>query len=74
MSSHKTTYTQHNLVGNAQHRKFLKIQAAYGIAQRGGVKLPAFTKAQHIRLVSDINLLDRSETQKLIFSEIIISN
>lgn len=77
MSTHKTNhtaFTQDNLLGNPQHRQFLNLQASYGIAQRGGTQLPAFSNVQHTRLVSNINLLDKSETQKLIFSEVIISN
>lgn len=77
MSTHKTNhtaFTQHNLLGNAQHKQFLNLQAAYGIAQRGGTQLPAFSSVQHTRLVSNINLLDKAEKQKLIFSEVIISN
>lgn len=77
MNTHKnnhTAFTQPNLVGNPQHRRFLQLQATYGITQRGGTQLPDFSDAQQARLVSDINLLDQAETQKLIFSEIIISN
>lgn len=63
-----------NLIGNEQYRYFINLQAAYGIAQRGGVKYPLLNTAHQKRLVSDVNLLSSNERRQLIFSEVIFSN
>lgn len=78
MNSNKQTKsintTTTNLIGNEQYRYFINLQAAYGIAQRGGVKHPLLNKAHQKRLVSDVNILSSLENRQLIFSEIIFSN
>ena len=53
-----TTQTTTNLIGEARHRHFLKLQAAFGFSQRGGVSFPHAS----------------SENKHLIFSESIFSN
>lgn len=68
------TKTTTNLIGEARHRHFLKLQAAYGLAQRGGVQFPYASKEHSKRLVSDINILTSLENKHLIFSESIFSN
>ncbi|MBS1634726.1 MAG: hypothetical protein JST26_02310 [Bacteroidetes bacterium] len=72
--SYNTQQKNENLIGNPAHKHFLVLQAEYGIAQRGGVKIPALSEAHARRLVSQVNILDQVENRKLIFSEIIISN
>lgn len=77
MNTRKTydTYLkQHNLIGDVQHKQFIELQAGYGIAQRGGTQLPAISGTYYKRLVSNINLLDPSETRSLVFGETLISN
>ena len=78
MNSNKYTQTINqtttNLIGEARHRHFLKLQAAYGLAQRGGVQFPYVSKEHSKRLVSDVNILTSLENKHLIFSESIFSN
>lgn len=69
-----TTQTTTNLIGESRHRHFLKLQAAYGLAQRGGVQFPYASEEHSKRLVSDVNVLTSSENKHLIFSESIFSN
>ena len=38
------TQTTTNLIGEARHRQFLKLQATYGLAQRGGIQFPYASK------------------------------
>lgn len=79
MKSNNNNYTNNqtqifNLIGDANHKQFIKVQAAYGFAQRGGVKFP-FSNDKHIkRLVSNVNLLSSQENKQLVFSEIVFSN
>ena len=78
MNTPKYTYTKQienvNLIGEEQHRKFINLQAAYGFAQRGGVKFP-FPGEQHSkRLISNVNILSSNENIQLVFSESIFSN
>ena len=68
------TITTANLIGETRHRNFLDLQAAFGIAQRGGVVYPSFDQAHSKRLASDVNILSSSENRELIFSESIFSN
>ncbi len=63
-----------NLIGTFNHRQFLKLQAAYGFSQRGGVQLPYANEGHKRRLVSDVNILSSQENKQLIFSESIFSN
>ena len=78
MNSNKYTSTKTiittNLIGETKHRNFLDLQAAFGIAQRGGVLFPAFDQQHSKRLVSDINILSQAENRQLIFSESVFSN
>ncbi len=69
-----TTQTTTNLIGETRHRHFLKLQSAYGFAQRGGVQFPYSTNIHSKRLVSDVNILSSQENKQLIFSESIFSN
>ncbi len=63
-----------NLIGESNHRQFLKSQVAYGYSHRGGVAFP-FTSNEHgKRLVSSVNILTSLENKHLIFSESIFSN
>jgi hypothetical protein len=63
-----------NLVGNPGFKAFLEIQASYGFAQRGGVKIPVYTTNHSKRIASDVNLLDSGELKKLVFSETLFNN
>lgn len=63
-----------NLIGEIHHRRYIGIQAAYGISQRGGVAFPFYEEKHSKRLVSDVNLLSSAEHKQLIFSEVIFSN
>lgn len=79
MKTNKPTYTistikSNNLIGEAGHKQFIELQAAFGIAQRGGVKFPFSNEVHTKRLVSDINILSSFENKQLIFSEVIFSN
>lgn len=78
MNTSKHTYTlsnvSANLIGELQHRQYLRLQAAYGVAQRGGVVLPLFEEKHNTRLVSDVNILSSREHRQLVFSESIFSN
>ncbi|MGZ3883972.1 MAG: hypothetical protein ACXVP0_08850 [Bacteroidia bacterium] len=71
MSQQKITSI--NLIGQDDHKQFLELQAAIGIAQRGGSTFYGPAKHEQ-RLVSDVNLLTSGEKRKLIFSEFIFSN
>lgn len=72
--NHRTTVSASNLIGEAKHKHFIELQASYGFAQRGGVKLPFANEAHNKRLVSDVNILSSQESKQLIFSEVIFSN
>jgi hypothetical protein len=78
MNTSKNTYTFSNvftnLIGEIQHRQYIRLQAAYGVAQRGGVVFPLFEERHQARLVSDINILSAREHRQLVFSESIFSN
>lgn len=74
MSKTNNIITTNNLIGNAGFKTFLEIQASYGYAQRGGAKIPDFSKNHSRRIASDINLLDSSELKKLVFAEIVLNN
>jgi hypothetical protein len=63
-----------NLIGETKHRNFLDLQAAFGIAQRGGVLYPAFDQTHSKRLVNTVNILSSQENRELIFSESIFCN
>ena len=63
-----------NLIGEWYHRSFIKLQADYGFAQRGGVVCP-YVSARHLkRLVSDVNILTPKEHKQLVFSESFFNN
>ncbi len=68
------TISTTNLIGETKHRNFLDLQAAFGIAQRGGVLYPAFDQKHSKRLTSNVNILSSQENRELIFSESIFSN
>lgn len=70
----KTATTTTNLIGEKNHRYFLKLQSAYGFAQRGGVQFPYASDEHNKRLVSDVNILTSQEQKHLVFSESIFSN
>ena len=66
--------TKTNLIGDINHKGFLELQSAYGIAQRGGSIISNLSN-HHAKLISsDVNLLSKDETRKLIFNETIYSN
>ena len=69
-----TTQKTINLIGESRHRHFLKLQAAYGFSQRGGVSFPDASQEHSKRLVSKVNILTSSENKHLIFSESIFNN
>ncbi len=73
-TSTKTITTTTNLIGENKHRNFLDLQAAFGIAQRGGVLFPSFDQKHRKRLASDVNILSSQENRELIFSESIFCN
>jgi hypothetical protein len=66
--------TKTNLIGNIDHKDFLELQTAYGFAQRGGSVISNFSVNHATRISSDVNLLSKAETKKLIFNETIYSN
>lgn len=78
MNTSKNTYTlanvSRNLIGEAQHRHYISLQAAYGVAHRGGVVFPLYEEKHNTRLVSDVNLLSPREHRQLVFSETVFSN
>ena len=63
-----------NLIGDDQHKTFLELQTGYGIAQRGGSKVPQFSTANAKRISTDINLLTHFELKKIIFSVNVFNN
>ena len=63
-----------NVLGQIEHRNFIEVQAIFGIAQRGGSKLPGFSRRHSKRITTDVNLLGRAELRSLIFGESIFSN
>lgn len=77
MSKHKEELIQliqqPNLIGKEDHQHFLKVQASYGFAQRGGSLSFAF-RPQSKRLAHTINLLNWQERKVLIHSEFISKN
>ncbi len=78
MNTSKHTYAlsnvSSNLIGELQHRHYIRLQAAYGVAQRGGVVFPLYEEKHNKRLVSDVNILSSREHRQLVFSESIFSN
>lgn len=66
--------TKTNLIGQPDHKSFLELQSAYGIAQRGGSIISNFSDDHAKRISSDVNLLSKIETRKLIFNETIYNN
>lgn len=66
--------TKTNLIGDINHKGFLELQSAYGIAQRGGSIISNLSNNHAKRISADVNLLSKDETKKLIFNEIIYSN
>lgn len=66
--------TKTNLIGDINHKGFLELQAAYGIAQRGGSVILNLSNNHAKRISSDVNLLSSFETKKLIFNEITYNN
>ena len=66
--------TKTNLIGEINHKGFLELQSAYGIAQRGGSIISNFSDNHAKRIASEVNLLSKNETRKLIFNETIYSN
>lgn len=71
---HTNTKGFNNLIGQPEHRQFISVLSAYGVAHRGGIAFPPYEEKHHQRLVSDINLLSPREHRQLIFSESIFSN
>ncbi len=63
-----------NLIGDINHRHFLKLQSAFGFAQRGGVQYPYASNEHNKRLVSNVNILSSFENKHIVFSETIFSN
>ncbi len=78
MNTFRNTYTlanvSTNLIGEIQHRQYIRLQAMYGVAHRGGVLVRLFDEKHLARLVSDINILSSREHRQLVFSESIFSN
>lgn len=68
------TQTTTNLIGEARHRNYLKLQASYGFSQRGGVQFPQASNEHSKRLVSNVNILTSIENKHLVFLESIFSN
>jgi hypothetical protein len=66
--------TTQNLIGDINHKGFLELQSAYGIAQRGGSIISNYSNDHAKRLVSDVNLLSSKERKKIIFNETIYGN
>ncbi len=78
MNTSKHTYSlsnvSSNLIGEIQHRHYISLQAAYGVAQRGGVVFPLYEEKHNARLVSNVNILSPREHRQLVFSESVFSN
>ena len=78
MSTSKNIHTSSGIftsvIGETEHRNYMRLQAAYGVAQRGGTAYPLHNEAHRIRLVSDVNILSSQEHRQLVFSEIVFSN
>ena len=73
-NSRTQKYIPANLIGQPEHRRYIRLQAAYGVSHRGGVVCP-FSDSKHAgRLVSNINLLSSGEHRQIIFSESVLSN
>jgi len=68
------TQINSNLIGQSHYRHYLKLQANYGLAQRGGVQFPHISLEHSKRLVSDVNILTSNENKQVVFSESIFSN
>jgi hypothetical protein len=66
--------TKTNLLGDINHKGFLELQSAYGIAKRGGSVISNLSNNHAKRISADVNLLSKDETRKLIFNETIYSN
>ena len=66
--------TKTNLLGDINYKGFLELQAAYGVAQRGGSIISNFSTNHTKRIASDVNLLSKNETKQLIFNETIYNN
>ena len=66
--------TKTNLIGDINHKGFLELQSAYGIAQRGGSIISNLSNNHAKRISADVNVLSKAETRKLIFNETIYSN
>lgn len=78
MNSNKYTNTKNensiNLIGENNHRNFLKLQVAYGFAHRGGVSFPFPSQLHNKRLINSVNILTSVENKQLVFSESIFCN
>lgn len=72
--THLSSGKSQNLIGQAEHRLFVNMLAAYGVAHRGGTVFPRSETQHHARLVHNVNLLQARERKQLIFSQSIFSN
>lgn len=70
----QTQFATINLINDPTFQSFLRVQQAYGIAQRGGAKIP-FVNGTHLeRISSDVNILGSSELNVIIFENFISKN
>ena len=77
MQSNKHVQTQFvniNLLSDPGFQAFLSAQQRYGIAQRGGAKLPFLDKGQLERISNDVNILDSRGLNDIIFESFISKN
>ncbi|HLC83018.1 MAG TPA: hypothetical protein VJI69_04245 [Bacteroidia bacterium] len=70
----QTQFATINLLNDPTFKSFLRVQQAYGIAQRGGTKLPFVNNTHLQRITSDVNILGSSELNVIIFENYIGKN
>ncbi|MBK6834516.1 MAG: hypothetical protein IPG89_09660 [Bacteroidetes bacterium] len=70
----ETTISRIDLLSNDTYKSFLKVQSTYSIAQTGGSYAYYNNSKEQVRLVSDVNILDSTETKRIIFSNLLGKN
>jgi len=70
----ETTISRIDLLSNDTYKSFLKVQTTYSIAQTGGSYAYYNNRKEQVRLVNDVNILDSTETKRIIFSHLLGNN
>ncbi len=70
----QTQFATINLINDPTFQSFLRVQQSFGIAQRGGAKIPFVNGAHLQRISSDVNILSTSELNVIIFENYIGKN